>query len=138
MCSQRKKDKEVEEEEYEIVQPEWVVDHETFNLWEPGVAADSLPEDVKLTSETKAQLWRLREWAKAEMKQRRQVERQAEPQPQPAAATVTATATATATATDAHANQPRSPFVPDAALLAKAAALASGPRVGVSPVTVMQ
>ena len=76
------------------MQPEWVVDHETFNLWELGVADDSLPEDVKLTSETKAQLWRLREWAKAEMKQRRQVERQAEPQPQPAAATVTVTATA--------------------------------------------
>ena len=94
MCSQRKKDEAVEEEEDEIVQPGWVVDHETFNLWELGVEYDSLPEDVKLTSETMAQLRRLREWAKAEMKQRRQVDRQAEPQPQPAAATVTVTATA--------------------------------------------
>ena len=78
------------------MQPEWVIDHETFNLWELGVDFESLPEEVKLTSETKAQLRRLREWAKAEMKQRRREERQSEPQPQPTAATVTVTAPATA------------------------------------------
>ena len=57
---------EEEEEEEEIVQPEWVIDHETFNLWELGVDSDSLPEEVKLTSETVSQLRRLREWAKAQ------------------------------------------------------------------------
>ena len=36
----------------EIVQPEWVIDHETFNLWELGVDSDSLPAEVKLTSKT--------------------------------------------------------------------------------------
>ena len=49
-----------------------------------GVDEAALPEDVKLTAETKAQLSRLREWAKGEMERRRAepvLEVQAEPEP---------------------------------------------------------
>ena len=71
--------------------PDWVVDTETKKLYELGVVDAMLPDDVKLTAETRAQLRRLREWAADEMERRRVAARlvldvDAEAAPEPARA----------------------------------------------------
>jgi hypothetical protein len=143
VCSQRKIPEAAAPmaEETELIQPTWVIDHETFNLWELGVDEAALPEDVKLTAETKAQLSRLREWAKGEMERRRAepvLEVQAEPEPsQPALVTPSVSSQSMWGWGPGSVVCPRA-TVFDPAIKAKAVALATGPRVGPSPTSVMQ
>ena len=56
------------------VRPAWVIDHNTFKLWEGGCDEDMIPEDIRFSAETKAQITRMLEWAArmaAELEQER-------------------------------------------------------------------
>ena len=45
--------------------PAWVIDHNTFKLWEQGMDESMMPKDVLFTSETAAQVRRMLEWAES-------------------------------------------------------------------------
>jgi hypothetical protein len=84
----RRQEEEDEEEELwaEVMttRPAWVVDADTYNLWDIGLRESHLPVDVRLSPEAAAQVLRLREWAAAEMARRaKEAEVQRQPQPQP-------------------------------------------------------
>ena len=90
--TQRKTGDAEEEEEEQIwadvmvTRPAWVVDADTYNLWELGLDGSDIPDDVRLSPEAAAQVLRLREWAAAEVARRAKeaaAQPQVQPQPQP-------------------------------------------------------
>ena len=113
--------------------PAWVVDHNLANLWKDGLSEDMIPEDLRLSPAEMAKLERLREWAAVETAA---LEEAAQP-PAPLTAPPPPPVVAAAAWEDAVLVPPATPRVFDPAALAQAAALKAGPRVGVSPDTVL-
>ena len=133
-------DEDHEEEELALVpqkmgdEPAWVVDTNTYNLWQLGVVPMGL-----LSADAAAQILRVREWAAAEAALR------AGAQPQASLMLVEPCVQATLTLMN-EPEPPREPpheppaaqlFEASDATLALARKLAEGPRVGKSPTTVM-
>ena len=153
MRAQRKKRQAEQDEDDDLVSmPAWVIDHNTHNLWQLGVDESMMPKDVVPSAASTAQIFRLREWAASETK-RRSAQRATA-----AAAAAAAIASPQAPTLQAPPQVPfvrqempptlssldinllrnaADPHVPNQATLALASRLAAGPRVGVSPTSVM-
>ena len=63
MLSQRQEDLEVIEAV--TTRPAWVVDHNTYKLWEQGLDESMMPADIVFSEETAEQVKRMLAWAAA-------------------------------------------------------------------------
>jgi hypothetical protein len=126
--------------------PAWVLDHNLAKLWSEGMKESMIPEDLQLTTAEAVKILRLQAWAEErveelELEQRQPPPPPPQPQPSPPMPTVAATAFMSpmpvAPVAAARADAPVG-FVFDGAALARAAALKAGPRVGISPATVLE
>ena len=147
--TQRKTGDAEEEEEEQIwadvmvTRPAWVVDADTYNLWELGLDGSDIPDDVRLSPEAAAQVLRLREWAAAEVARRAKeaagpAQPQVQPQPQPRQLPeAVPPLQAEPEPVGGLWSSSSWPKQFDANVLALAERLEAGPRVGVSPSSVM-
>ena len=139
MLSQRQED--LEDIEAVTTRPAWVVDHNTYKLWEQGLDESMMPADIVFSEETAEQVKRMLAWAAArvaELDDARLQPQAAPPQPPPQPSQEEGPRVR-GTEGPSLALLPRLPPAAfDGAVLARAAALAAGPRVGVSPTSVMQ
>ena len=63
MLSQRQED--LEDIEAVTTRPAWVVDHNTYKLWEQGLDESMMPADIVFSEETAEQVKRMLAWAAA-------------------------------------------------------------------------
>jgi len=135
-----KSKKEAEEEEVLSSRPAWVLDHNLANLWADGLDEDMIPEELRLTADTVAQIKRLQVWAEERVTELELEQPQPQPPqpPPPVQPPPPAMAVPTVVAAAAFASPPAPvPVVEwDPTVLARVAALKAGPRVGPSPASV--
>ena len=148
--AQRKKKEETEAakkaktEEETAARPWWVVDHNTFLLWERGIEEADLPQDLTASSMAASQVVvGVRDWAARQVAElEKELEKEKQPLPAPLCMQHREQRPVPPPPPPPQPNEPRwgvgsllcpEPMSFDAATLAKAAALAAGPRLGVSP-----
>ena len=123
--------------------PAWVVDQETFNLYQDGVDESMIPEEVVLTAAEKAKVLGLRAWAAAETA-RRSAGAATLQRTQCCIGAETAAPPVRAVVGELTSQEPAQqpplvqPYTFSPAAVAHAKALAAGPRVGSSPNCVIE
>ena len=123
------------------------LDNNLCYLWQEwGLDENGIPESLRLTADALAQIARLQAWAERQVGQLAQAKEQPlslprsqpPPPPQPRVPVVDAAPAVSPVAAPARPMWAVPPPPVDPAAIARAAVLKAGPRVGVSPTTVLE